>query len=271
MNVRRVAWQQFAWLRAVGHAALALAILFCALVMGLGGATTAAVAQETKAKIAFVGDSTSDGLWGGFSPLAPRNSCLKGTVDLGRFAKNSTGLTRPERYNWPDEVKRIGDSYKPALFIMSLGLNDRQSVVFGGKVTLDTSPDYPARYKERVTAVLKSAAASRSSLLWVGLPAMRDAAADRDARLKNTFFAEAIAEFGDSAIQYVPPWRLNPTGEDKFASYGPDQNGKIIQIRASDGEHFTPAGDMLAAAYLLPKITAILLSRGAKLGDACAS
>jgi hypothetical protein len=271
MNVRRVAWQRFARLRAVGQAAQALAILSCALVMALDVVTTAAVAQEAKPKIAFVGDSTSDGLWGGFSALAPRNSCLKGTVDLGRFAKNSTGLTRPERYSWPDEVKRIGDSYKPTLFVMSLGLNDRQSVVYGGKVTLDNSPDYPARYKERVTAVLKSAAASRTGLLWIGLPAMRDAAADRDARLKNTFFAEAIAEFGDPTFQYVPPWRLNSSGEDKFASFGPDQNGKIIQIRASDGEHFTPAGDMLVAAYLLPKITAILLSRGAKLGDACAS
>jgi hypothetical protein len=271
MNVRRVAWQRSARLRAVRQAARALAILSCAFVMALNGVTIAVVAQEAKPKIAFVGDSTSDGLWGGFSALAPRNSCLKGAVDLGRFAKNSTGLTRPERFSWPDEVKRIGDSYKPTLFVMSLGLNDRQSVVYGGKVTLDNSPDYPARYKERVTAVLKSAAASRTGLLWIGLPAMRDAAADRDARLKNMFFAEAIAEFGDPTIQYVPPWRLNPTGEDKFASFGPDQNGKIIQIRASDGEHFTPAGDMLVAAYLLPKITAILLSRGAKLGDACAS
>ena len=96
MNVRRVAWQRFARLRAVGQAAQALAILSCALVMALDVVTTAAVAQEAKPKIAFVGDSTSDGLWGGFSALAPRNSCLKGTVDLGRFAKNSTGLTRPE-------------------------------------------------------------------------------------------------------------------------------------------------------------------------------
>ncbi len=230
-----------------------------------------AVAQDAKAKVAFIGDSTADGMWGGFSALVPRNSCLKGSVELGRFAKNSTGLTRPEKYNWSDEVKRIGDSFKPALFVMSLGLNDRQSVVVGGKVTLDTSPDYPVKYKERVTVVLKSAAASRASLLWVGLPAMRDAAPDRDAREKNKMFAEAISEFGDPALQYVPPWRLNEAGEDKFASYGPDQNGKIIQIRASDGEHFTPAGEMLVAAYLLPKMTAILLTRGAKLGDACAS
>ena len=252
-------------------AALGLAFLCGAFALAIDGQATFVLAQDVKSKVAFVGDSTADGLWGGFSALVPRNSCLKGGFDLGRFAKNSTGLTRPDKFSWPDEAKRIGDSYKPALFVMSLGLNDRQSVVVGGRVTLETSPDYPAKYKERVAAFLKSAAASGASLLWVGLPAMRDAAPDRDAREKNKMFAEAIAEFGDPMLQYVAPWRLNTTGEDKFASYGPDQTGKIIQIRASDGEHFTPAGEMLVAAYLLPKMTAILSARGAKLGDACAS
>jgi hypothetical protein len=38
-----------------------------------------------------------------------------------------------------------------------------------------------------------------------------------------------------------------------------------------DGEHFTPAGDLLVAAYLLPKMTATLVKGGAKLGEACAS
>jgi hypothetical protein len=63
----------------------------------------------------------------------------------------------------------------------------------------------------------------------------------------------------------------NNTDEDKFASYGPDGTGKIIQIRASDGEHFTPAGELLVAAYVLPKISASLVKSGAKLGEACAS
>ena len=59
------------------------------------------VAQaEPKAKIAFVGDSTADGLWGGVTRLVPHDSCLKGNVELGRFAKNSTGLTRPDRFDW---------------------------------------------------------------------------------------------------------------------------------------------------------------------------
>jgi hypothetical protein len=266
-------------LRSVGRgwsAAIAGAVL-AALPVAFGAAAPERAAEgrlaqaDTKVRIAFVGDSMADGLWGGVARLVPRDSCLKGNVELGRFAKNSTGLTRPERFNWAEEVKRIGETFKPHLFVMTLGLNDRQSVVFGGRVTLETSPEYPARYKERIAAVLKNAAAGKVRMLWVGLPAMRDPAPDKDAREKNRMFAEAIAEFGDNTLQYVPPWRLSPYGEDKFQSYGPDGNGRMVQIRASDGEHFTPAGELLVAAYLLPKIVASLVEGGAKLGEACAS
>lgn len=272
MNAREGAGQGIGRLRpSFGHLTRILALACCFLAVDTAAwAQTAPANPEPKVKIAFVGDSLADGIWGGTATLVPRNACLKG-VELGRFAKNSTGLTRPDKFNWPDEVKRIGDSFKPALFVMQLGLNDRQSVVVGGKVTLDNSPDYPAKYKERVNAVLKSAAFTGAGLLWVGLSSMRDPAADRDAREKNKMFAEAIGEFGDPRQEYVPPWRLNDAGEDKFASYGPDQSGKMIQIRASDGEHFTPAGQSLMAAYLLPKMIASLLARGAKLGEACAN
>ena len=246
-------------------------LLGLTLILAAGPACAEAEKPEPKAKIAFVGDSTADGIWGGYATMLPQSACLKASIELGRFAKNSTGLTRPDRYNWVEELKRIGTSFKPQLFVMSLGLNDRQSVVEHGKVTLENAPDYPAKYKERVTAALASAAALDVPLLWVGLPAMREAAADKDAREKDTYFAEAIAAFGNAHIQYVEPWKLNATGEDKFASYGPDQKGRMVQIRSSDGEHFTPAGDLLVAAYLLPKILGILGQTGAKLGEACAN
>jgi hypothetical protein len=252
----------------------AAASISAALVTALGVAgavgAPAPAPDDARLKVAFVGDSTGDGLWGGFASLASHEACLKGSVELGRFARNSTGLTRPEKFNWVDEVRRIGDGFKPRLFVMSLGLNDRQSVVEHGKVTLDNSPDYPAKYKERVTAVLGSAAASKAALLWVGLAAMREAAKDRDSREKNRYFAEAIAEFANPSIQYVAPWKPSQSSEDKFSSYGPDPKGKMIQIRSSDGEHFTSAGDSLVAAYLLPKMVATLAKGGAKLGEDCA-
>src|SRR6267154_1635026 len=114
----------------------ALVALACAALALSFGVIGTAHGQGEKAKIAFVGDSTADGLWGGLTSLVPHEACLKGNFELGRFAKNSTGLTRPEKLNWVEEVKRIGDSFKPQLLVMSLGLNDRQSVVEHGKVTL---------------------------------------------------------------------------------------------------------------------------------------
>jgi uncharacterized protein len=243
--------------------ASALALTVLAIVSAFGaGRVRAEGDSNNKIRIAFVGDSLSDGYWEGVSVTASRDPCLKTLIDFGRFAKNSTGLTRPDHFDWAAELKRVADSFKPRLFVMSLGLNDRQSVVEHGQITMDDSPQYDDKYKERITAVLKTAAAARASLLWVGLPAMRAAAADKDAREKNRLFEEAIQAFGDPTIQYVSPWKLNANRADAFASYGPDGNGRMVQIRTSDGEHFTVAGEMLTAVYLLPRIVANLAQEG---------
>jgi hypothetical protein len=231
-------------------------------ISALAAARGAWAESESKIRIAFVGDSLSDGYWEGVGMAIGRDACLKSQLELGRFAKNSTGLTRPDRFDWVAELRRVGENFRPKLFVMSLGLNDRQSVVEHGQVTLDDSPLYGDKYKERVTAVLKNAAAAKAALLWVGLPAMRAPAADKDAREKNRLFQEAIAGFGAADIQYVEPWRLNAGGSDTFASYGPDQNGRMVQIRTSDGEHFTVAGEALTAAHLLPRIIGTVAQDG---------
>jgi hypothetical protein len=221
--------------------------------------------SEPKVKIALVGDSTADGLWGGLTQLASRTACMRNGLEFGRFGKNSTGLTRPDRFDWANELKMIEKNFAPQIFIMSLGLNDRQSVVEKGQITMDSAPGYPAKYKERVTTVLKNIDTNVSRLIWVGLPAMRNTAADKDARDKNKLFAEATTEFGSLNVTYVEPWRLSEAGEDKFQSYGPDVDGKIVQIRNQDGAHFTTAGELVVATYLWPKIHASLGERGERI------
>src|SRR5690349_19118301 len=76
---------------------------------GLGLALTAAragaIENEPKARIAFVGDSLADGYWEGITVVSGRDACLRTHVELGRFAKNSTGLTRPDKLDWATEIK----------------------------------------------------------------------------------------------------------------------------------------------------------------------
>jgi hypothetical protein len=241
--------------------------MLAGLGLALAAAGAGAVENEIKARVAFVGDSLADGYWEGVTVVAGRDACLRTHLELGRFAKNSTGLTRPDKLDWANEIRRVGDSFKPNLFVMSVGLNDRQSVVEHGQITMDNTLPYNDKYKERIAAVLKNAATTKASLLWIGLPAMRAPVTDKDTREKNQLYEEAIAAFGAPNMQYVEPWKLAATGVDPFASFGPDQNGRMVQIRTPDGEHFTVAGEVLTAVYLLPRILAILAANG---GAPCA-
>ncbi len=251
------------------------AIRLAAVMLGLVAAAhpgTLRAEPAPKIKIAFAGDSIVDNYWSGITRVIAANACLKTTVELGRYARNGTGLTRGDKLYWPREVRRIGDSFKPNLFVLSIGLNDRQFIVDGeGARTAWGAPNWTDKYREQIVAFIKAAAASNAQVLFVGLPAMRDSVDASDAEEKNKMFAGAVAALGLSNVQYVEPWRLAASANDRFASYGPDHNGRMVQIRTSDGEHFTVAGEDLVAAYLYPKIVTAFEHSGVRLDRVCES
>jgi hypothetical protein len=253
-------------------------MLACCAAIALPGTARAGTEPASKDKaapkvltrIAFAGDSIVDNYWEGILRVISANPCLKTSVELGRFARNGTGLTRGDKLFWPREVRRIGDTFKPDLFVLSVGLNDRQFIVDGnGARTAWGAPDWTDKYRSLVVEFLQGAAASKAAVLIVGLPAVRDSTENADLQGKNKLFAEAVAAVGAANVRYVEPWRLKPEGVDAFASYGPDRNGRTVQIRTSDGEHFTVAGEDLVAAYLYPKIVATFEQVGMRLDRAC--
>lgn len=263
--------------RALGAAlALGAVCLVLSLILPLVSspclAAAAADADATsKVRIAFAGDSIVDNYWSGIGRIIDGNPCLKNTVELGRFARNGTGLTRGDRVYWPREIRRIDDVFKPALSVVSIGLNDRQFIVDGnGARTAWGAPDWTDKYRHELDEFLKAATATRAVVLMVGMPAMREAIDNTDIDGKNAMFAEAIAALGDPNLHYIAPWRLHADGTETFASYGPDKSGRLVQIRTPDGQHFTVAGEDLAASYLFPKIVEALDAAGKNL-DQCLS
>jgi len=263
------------WRRAFGAAsALGAACLVLGLILPLaatqGRAATATGGEaSSKIRIAFAGDSIVDNYWSGIERIVDANACLKNTVELGRFARNGTGLTRGDRVYWPREIKRIDDVFKPTLSVVSIGLNDRQFIVDGnGARTAWGAPDWTDKYRHELNEFLKAAVASKAVVLMVGMPAMREAIDNTDIDGKNAMFADAIAALGDPNLRYIEPWRLHAAGTETFASYGPDKSGRLVQIRTPDGQHFTVAGEDLAAGYLFPKIVEALDAAGKNL-DQC--
>jgi uncharacterized protein len=97
---------------------------------------------------------------------------------------------------------------------------------------------------------------------------MRETEANDDAQEKNKMYEAAVVKLGIPRAQYIAPWKLNPNGVDVFASYGPDVHGQVVQLRQTDGVHFTPAGEDVLAAYLFPKVVAAFGAADVKL-DQC--
>lgn len=253
----------------LGAVCLVLSLLLPLISTPCRAAAAAGGDAPGKIRIAFAGDSIVDNYWSGIERIVDGNPCLKNTVELGRFARNGTGLTRGDRVYWPREIRRIGDVFRPALSVVSIGLNDRQFIVDGnGGRTAWGAPDWTDKYHHEVLEFLKAAVATKAVVLMVGMPAMREAIDNTDIDGKNAMFAEAVAALGDPNLRYVEPWRLHAAGPETFASYGPDKSGRLVQIRTPDGQHFTVAGEDLAAGYLFPKIVEALEAAGKNL-DQC--
>ena len=189
-----------------------------------------------------------------------KDKCLGHRMLLLRRARNGTGLTRPDQFNWPKEIKALAKDGGVDLLVGSFGVNDRQAIVEpGGSRTEFGSPVFDDRYKAIVADAVQGALDQGSSVLIVGLPVMHPAA-NADAVAKNRLFAAAIAQVGSERALYVPPWKSS--AGDEFKPYLPNANGAMVLVRAQDGVHFTPAGYDMVMASVYPAIRDALSRRG---------
>jgi hypothetical protein len=212
-------------------------------------------------RVAFVGDSMADGLWGAMFRRDGKDKCIGQKISLLRRARNGTGLTRLDQFNWASEIKTLAKDGGVDLFVGSFGVNDRQTIVEpGGRRTEFGSPAFEDRYKGIVMDTVQSALDEGSSVLIVGLPVMQDPAANADAAAKNRLFAAAVAQVNSERALYVPPWKS--ADGDEFKPYLPNANGAMIQVRAQDGVHFTPAGYDMVMASVYSAINDALTRRG---------
>ncbi len=211
----------------------------------------------------------ADGLWGAMFRRLGKDKCLADKVKLIRRAKNGTGLTRLDQYNWVDEVAAIAADPGADLFVGSFGVNDRQSIVdVDKKRTEYGGPEFDGRYEGIVEDVVNSALSHGSSFLVMGLPVMLDPAANSDAAAKNKLFEAAVAQIASPRAAYIPPWTSQPA-PDVYKPFLPNAKQTMVQARAPDGVHFTTAGyDMVMDAFY-PSIMNSLKQRGRDVAAEC--
>jgi len=224
-------------------------------------AISPAVARADEARpvmIAVFGDSMSDGLWGGLFRAWHANPA----INVLRRGKNGTGLGHSAKYDWLKGTQTIIAEDKPDIAVVSIGLNDRVSIVLEEKQqsVLFGTETWKKAYGDRVEALMTQLRQAGIPTLWIGPPVMRDADANRDAKVMAAIFIERAAKTG---VTYLPMWDIAGSG-DEYAAFSKDKDGRQRQIRTDDGTHYTPLGYDLLAERLMATLDPLIAAAKAK-------
>lgn len=198
---------------------------------------------KNKLRVVVVGDSLAAGL-GIYLERVLKPSLVR----VSRQGRISSGLARPDYFDWPAAMEQIVDNFRPDLVVVMLGENDNQALRTPGG--LEETPvgtvDWPEDYEERVREFMELITAKGSRLVWVGLPIVRDEGRWSIVERQNDIFERAAHDVRN--VAFLDTWDLFSAPDGGYTAYYRSEGG-VQLIRESDGLHFNNAGyDLLARA-----------------------
>ena len=163
----------------------------------------------------------------------------------------SSGLSRPDFYDWPQRLVDQIVEFRPDAAVVLFGANDGQDVMYEGEVLKVGTKAWQEVYAKRVGEAMEILSKGGRRVYWVGNPIMRDSGyRQRIAMMNHIYAAEAKKHPG---VTFVSTWGALADG-GTYAEYLPGENGGTVLMRASDGIHLTRAGGDLLANLVLDVI-----------------
>jgi hypothetical protein len=165
-------------------------------------------------------------------------------------ARTSSGLTRPDFFDWPARLNEIVANDNPDVVVVMFGANDSQGIRTPDGHTFQPLTDgWREEYRRRVAGTMDLLAAPGRLVIWVGQPIMAsDGLTERMADVDTIYQDEASKRWG---VVYFDSWPLFIDGSGKFDTFLPNADGALEAMRSGDGIHLTRAGaDRLADAVL---------------------
>ncbi|MDE2383564.1 MAG: DUF459 domain-containing protein [Alphaproteobacteria bacterium] len=193
-------------------------------------------AADAVRRVLIVGDQLAGGMGAGLTRMSDGDD----TIEVVNRFNESSGLTRPEIYDWAAAIPKMAENKNFAAAFVLVGLNDRRDMRSGDKVLAFNSPEWQALYKQRVDGVLDALAQQKIKVFWLGEPPMGDAALDADMQALTALEKERVTAKGGTFIELRTPF-LGPDG--KYADRGPDDTGTDRRLRESDGVTFFKQGN----------------------------
>jgi len=195
-----------------------------------------------------------------------------GMVSTTLDYKVSSGLARPDFFDWPTYFAQRIPAVNPDIVVVTFGGNDAQGLRNPDKTwAVQHAPasggddaDWKAEYAKRVGAAMDYLGGDNRTLIWVGIP--NDDNADNTARLQvqnDVVMAEAAKR---PKVVFVDTWKRFSGLSGGFASDVQDpRDGAFKPVRRADGFHLNTTGAEILALDIAEAIRTELRARGGAL------
>lgn len=186
-----------------------------------------------------------------------------GVIEASAEHKLSSGLSRPDFYDWPTRIVEVMAAEDPDAVVLMFGGNDAQAIVVDGQIARLFSDDWVQEYSARVGHAMDLVTTGPARvLIWVGQPIMEDPTYDsRMQRVNEIFGAEAAKR---DRVHYVDTRNLFRGPNGGFSRYVADADGQLTDVRLTDGVHLSTIGGRWLSEVLLDELGLFVdLSSGA--------
>jgi uncharacterized protein len=167
--------------------------------------------------------------------------------DVEIAARNSTGLTNPEFFNWELNAQQEIAARAPDAVVMVIGGNDGFNVLVGDQLYGWGDPEWETEYARRAAVVMRELGSNgERPVYWLPPPTARDGDQNAIYETQNRAVDEAAAAV--PGARYVDIFNTINDGEysDELTI-----DGDRVLARQSDGIHFTREGAVLPVRLIL--------------------
>jgi uncharacterized protein len=201
------------------------------------------------ATVYIVGDSDA----GTFGPYL--QTLLDGTLlaDTQLNYKVSSGLARPDFFDWPKELATKLPEVDPDIVVVTFGGNDSQGLSkpqsqleWVVNDPLANQEEWSAEYERRVGEVMDLLLEDDRRVIWVGIP--NDDNPDVSARLQLQDLAAKAAAAERPGVTFIDTWKRFSGRDGGWAEFVIDpRDGTGKDVRAEDGFHLNQTGAEILA------------------------
>ncbi len=178
-----------------------------------------------------------------------------GVVNAALDARESTGLTRPDYFNWPAELASDLKTVSPQVVVIMIGANDAQDFLGPPDVPY-TSPQWNPMYAQRVSSFMQEAESGGALVIWVGMPPMQNPSLSAQMADLDTIDQEEAAVQNEPVV-YISTDKSLGTAQGGYTAFVTNAAGQVVNVRTPDGIHLTSGGGQVVAQQVINELVTL--------------